>query len=363
MIHAGLCAILIHQRPPVDSTPTSPLRMFSAIAVALAGIITTWAVVEFFLLRGETLPIPAESSETESVASLEMIRLGGVDQWILIRGTNLNNPLLLFLHGSSGVPLMPLAHAFQSGLENFYVVVQWDRPGTGKSRDITAARTFPAILNDIHQLSEMLLKRFGQERLFLVGHSGGGVLGLQAVADRPELYAAFIGTGQWTPDSLACYVAQRRFLFNMGRAHGDRELVRRLMRGESDLDTDLFRYGAGIRGSASDWPVLLTALRAPEYDLSDILSMVQNGSSPALPAGVIPSNYEVPIFFLLGRHDYIAPSLLAAELLDGFRAPFKELVWFEYSAHFPFWEEQRKFTAEMIRIRDVVVSQYSQNLR
>lgn len=326
-----------------------------------------WLMVEFFLLRGDTPAMINEAGDhvTGSVASLEKIRLGGVDQWILIRGADSANPLLLFLHGTPDVPIMMLAHAFQGPLENHFVMVQWDRPGTGRSGSVGKDRALSGVLSDIHHLSEVLLHRFGQERLFLVGHSWGSLLGLHAIADRPDLYAAFIGTGQWASDSLARYVAQRRFLFNMGRAHDDQELVRRLMRGESDLDSDLFRYGAGLRGSTSAWPVLLTGLRAPEYDLLDVLSVLRSDSRTAseFSSNETPVNYDVPVFFLLGRHDYVAPSLLAAEQFRGFQAPLKELVWFEYSAHFPFWEEQHKFAAEMLRIRNLVVAHHLQHRR
>lgn len=348
---------------------TSPLRMLGTVAGVLGGIIAVWIVVEFFLLRGETPPVINDAGDhvPGSVATLEKISLGGVDQWILIRGADSTKPLLLFLHGTPDVPIMMLAHAFQAPLESHFVVVQWDRPGTGRSRGVGNDRAFSVVLSDIHQLSEYLLHRFGQERLFLVGHSWGGLLGLHAVAERPQLYAAFIGTGQGISDSLARYVAQRRFLFNMGRAHNDQELVRRLMRGESDLISDLFRYGAGLRGSTSAWPILLTGFRTPEYDLLDVLSVFRSDSRTPFPVGSPPNeapvNFDVPVFYLLGRHDYVAPSLLAAEQFRGFQAPLKELVWFEYSAHFPFWEEQRKFAAEILRIRNLVVSHHLQHQR
>jgi pimeloyl-ACP methyl ester carboxylesterase len=81
--------------------------------------------------------------QPHSVASLERVRIGGVDQYILIRGNDASLPVLLFLHGGPGMPAMYLAHSFQRELEKEFVVVQWDRRGAGKSyrEDISSTLT------------------------------------------------------------------------------------------------------------------------------------------------------------------------------------------------------------------------------
>src|SRR5512132_1751373 len=96
---------------------------------------TVFALLAWWSTRASTPPIRGEDGRIApaSVALLEKIRLGGVDQWILIRGRNRGNPLLLFLHGGPGMPAMYLAHAFQRELENSFTVVHWDRRGAGKS--------------------------------------------------------------------------------------------------------------------------------------------------------------------------------------------------------------------------------------
>ena len=98
-------------------------KVFLAVASVVALAITVLALRPAF-----TTPI-----ETPGAASLEQITLCGTTQWVLIRGWNRNSPLVLFLHGGPCMPLMYLAHSFQRGLENDFVVVQWDRRGAGKS--------------------------------------------------------------------------------------------------------------------------------------------------------------------------------------------------------------------------------------
>ncbi|MBI4417959.1 MAG: alpha/beta hydrolase [Ignavibacteriales bacterium] len=348
----------------------STLKVGGLTLAGTALALGLWIGVEFIALRGETPAITGENGQklTRSIATLERIKLGGIEQYVLIRGTDSTKPLLLFLHGGPGMPVMYLAHAFQRDLENFFVLVHWDRRGAGKSYGACVrsdSLTLRQTLNDTFELTEHLLTRFGHHKLFLVAHSWGTLLGLLAVKEHPEYYAAYIGTGQLSADSLRRYLVQRRFLYNMARAYGDNDLIEWLIGGGPVHEDDLFRYGGGLQGARSFMPILLTGLRAPEYDLFDALNVPRGASFVAerMKDDMNGRDFEkhlrvfkVPIYFFLGRHDYITPSVLAAEYLGSVRAPLKQLVWFEYSAHFPFWEEQRKFTAEMIRIQNDVTA-------
>lgn len=99
--------------------------------------------------------------EPNSIASLERIHIGNVDQYILVRGNNTSLPVLLFLHGGPGMPAMYLAHAFQRELEKEFVVVQWDRRGAGKSyrEDISNGLTTEQLVADTVELTNMLRAR------------------------------------------------------------------------------------------------------------------------------------------------------------------------------------------------------------
>lgn len=171
-------------------------RRWVLLGLAAAGLLSLGgAVRELVVLRGRTPAIDAP----RSVASLERPRIGGVEQWVLVRGRDRDAPVLLFLHGGPGMPSMFLAHAFQSSLERDFVVVHWDRRGAAKSfaaRLPASGLSVGRTLEDTYELTRALRDRFGRRQIYLVGHSWGSYLGLLAVRSHPEHYAAFIGTGQ-----------------------------------------------------------------------------------------------------------------------------------------------------------------------
>ena len=317
------------------------------------------AAFEFVLTRGETPEIDAPGS----IASLEKVRLGGVEQWILIRGRDRTKPVLLFLHGGPGMPAMYLAHAFQRALERDFVVVQWDRRGAGKSfaaRSPSSGLTVSQTLEDTYELTRDLRARFAQQRIYLVGHSWGSYLGLLAVHGHPEFYRAFVGTGQLAGTREQVDTLQRAFVRRAAQASDDPEVRERVPDSSAGVsEDDLFRFGGELYQSTSFTPLLMTGLMAPEYTLQDVLN-VRKGADLVgreMKYDVVPrplegeiEDVDVPVFFFLGRHDFNTPSQLAAEYLQRLHAPLKGIVWFEHSAHFPFFEEPERFHAEMVDV-------------
>jgi len=345
------------------------LALVSATILALT-VFAVW--VEFVLSRGRTPPIDAP----DAIASLEQVRLGGVEQWILIRGRDRSNPVLLFLHGGPGMPAMFLAHAFQHGLEQDFVVVQWDRRGAGKSFDAAAKSPVLSVsqtLADTLELSRILRTRFHQPRIYLVGHSWGTYLGLLAVRAHPEYYAAYVGTGQLAGNRAEVQRARLDFLTRAAERTNDAELRARLATGTPSVtENDLFEYGGELYGAHSFWPILKTGLMAPEYTLRDVLNVKKGADlvaremrydlEPKPLEGEI-QKVDVPVFLFLGRHDFNTPSQLAAAYLGRLDAPLKGLVWFEHSAHFPFFSQPGRFHREMVDVEHEVSAYWKQQAR
>lgn len=128
---------------------------------------------------------------TSSITSLEKIELGDINQWISIRGRNTSNPILLYLHGGPGTPVMPLFRHFQIPLEDHFIVVQWEQRGAGKSFSWKIPKETMIIeqfISDLHELIEILQKRFNKEKIYLMGHSWGSILGTFTVQKYPELF-------------------------------------------------------------------------------------------------------------------------------------------------------------------------------
>jgi pimeloyl-ACP methyl ester carboxylesterase len=324
------------------------------IAGVLAAVFGAYTVT-----RGRTPAIAGPNA----IASLEKVTLGALQQHVLIRGADRTNPVLLFLHGGPGMPAMYLAHAFQEELEHDFVVVQWDRAGAGKS----FAGTPPSVMKvsqqiaDTVELTNHLRNRFGQAKIYLLGHSWGTYLGMLTIAAHPELYHAYIGVGQ-VAHSVRAAELMHAFVRGEAQRRGDGDAVAALAQPEEQIDYEslLFRYGGELYHETSFLPILLTGLRAPEYTLEDALNVRKGPQFAArhmqydVIEGELMDEVRVvrtPIYFFLGRHDYTAPATLAEAYFNMIEAPSKRLVWFEDSAHFAFWEESARFAAEMRAVR------------
>ncbi|WP_143960151.1 alpha/beta fold hydrolase [Litoribacter populi] len=341
------------------------INKFWAVFLCMMLTATLWLAVEFGIRRGETPPL----NNPESIASLEQVNLGGANQWILTRGRSKNNPVLLFLHGGPGMPAMYLAHSFQRDIEKDFVIVHWDRRGAGKSfseDSMNSPLTVSQTLKETIELTELLRRRFKQDRIYLAGHSWGSYLGLLAIQKHPEYYQAFIGMGQVAGTKEQVMDIQLDFLAQKSAEKGENELAAGYASGEISVsENDLFKYGGELKNSTSFWPLLKTGLKAREYTIQDIINVKRGADlvGRKMEYDVWPNPYEgeidgfeVPLFFFLGRHDFNTPSILGAEYMDRIDAPHKEVVWFEESAHFPFYEEPQKFHVELMRVKDFLAN-------
>ncbi len=310
--------------------------------------------------RGSTPRIHGPSA----VAELRQLSLGGDPQWVLIRGQHRCNPVVLFLHGGPGMPTMFLAHDFQRDWEKYLTVVQWDRLGAGKSYAAGLAYdsfTVRRTLDDTHALASWLRKRFDVPGVVLVGHSWGSYIGMRAIAERPDLYLAYVGTGQLAGSREARARARAAELRPLAQARGDTALLQMLEHDQTVPENTLFRYHGELVKAHSFLPILLTGLRAREYTLHDVLDVgrgaqrvgrLMRGDDVPLDSAV--RKVRVPVYFFLGRHDMNTPPATAVSYLQQLDAPEKGIRWFDSSAHFPFWEESARFGNELRGIADEV---------
>ena len=305
-----------------------------------------------------------------SIALLERVELGGLAQWITIRGVDASNPVLLWLHGGPGSPQMPFAHALDRRLEEAFVVVHWDQRGAGKSNhgafDESTMR-LERFLGDALELIEHLRVRLGRERVVLLGHSWGTQLGIELVAAHPELIDAYLGVSQVVDHDRATELAADwlRRAIDPARAPDDLRALEAIpVPARRHADYRALARLVDAYGGNVDVPFVRLAsmaLRAPEYTVGDYLQLVQGmqrGGGPLHEGGIMTSfdylrdvpSAHVPIAFLMGANDRNTPLELAAAYLDAIDAPAKELVVFEESAHLPFLTEPERFVDEVLRL-------------
>ena len=162
---------------------------------------------------GKTPPFPGAKGETlpDSIAEIGYLRLGELDQWVMIRGESLANPALIFLHGGPGFTEMRLFRHFNAPLEKSFTVVNWDQRGSGKSFDRKipkSSMTVEEFIADLDELVDAVRERLRQDKVTIFGHSWGSALGVLYAARFPEKVAAYVGSGQignWLAGELSSY--------------------------------------------------------------------------------------------------------------------------------------------------------------
>ncbi len=130
------------------------------------------------------------------------MRIGGIDQWVSIRGTDRRNPVLLYIHGGPGYVSIPMSWWFNRGWEEYFTIVQWDQRAAGKTHLLTDPATIAPTLTrermiaDAEEMAAWVRRELGKDKIFVLGHSWGSFLGLQLAKRRPEWLHAYIGVAQ-----------------------------------------------------------------------------------------------------------------------------------------------------------------------
>lgn len=314
-----------------------------------------------------------QNTNAKKIESLEEIDIGGIKQSIYLTGNDTSKPILLFLHGGPGYAMMPLLHKNNRELERNFLVVNWDQRGAGLSysKDIPkTSMTLSQFVSDVHELTSYLKTRFGKQKIFLAGHSFGTILGLKAVEKYPQDYFAYVSIGQvvsFAENEQLSY----DFALKSAKQANNTTAINELTKAgrpdskgnyKSDSGYDVTikwveYYGGDIYGKTS----------TDKLDNELYNSKIYKDSYDKIEAGWSFSNLiyydeevnkldfrkqiktiKVPIYFFSGKHDYDTPFVLAEEYYKMLTAPKKEFVWFENSAHFPFYEEPQKFNNIMI---------------
>lgn len=304
--------------------------------------------------------------------------LGGARQYISVRGADRGNPILLFVHGGPASVELPLSWSFQRPWEDFFTVVQWDQRAAGKSFALNDPKTMAPTLtpdryrDDAIELIELLRKKYGKRRIFLIGHSWGSTIGLAVAAKRPDLLYAYIGMGQLIDFqtnekvSYAAVLAQARADRNATAVQELEAIAPYPGAGELDVaKTGIERkwsvhYG-GLAAGRRDGDFYFQIGRlSPEYgeadrkawDASSAFTMQTMWPKLATLSFDHLRKLDVPVLLFLGRHDTTTPPQIAAQWLDRLDVPAKQVVWFENSAHLPMIEEPgRMFEALISRVR------------
>jgi pimeloyl-ACP methyl ester carboxylesterase len=327
------------------------------------------------LLVGVML-LPAVAWAAAGIHQSLYVPLGGVEQWISIDGEDEANPVLLVVHGGPGDVQWPQADKYVAW-QKFFTVVQWDQRGAGHTYghsggDSTPDVTLRRIAGDGVELADYLAQRFSKKKIVVLGHSWGSVVAVTMVKARPDLFAAYVGTGQ--VESWAVMVqSQFDLLLAKARADKDESEIKELEAiGTPDpTNTDqFFHFSRNFRSlwasADQEW---LQHLRTQAQSLKgnkdfddDEKGQMFSGKS-VLPDQVredlakTSTRIGTAFFVIQGRDDVITPTKAARDYFNKVQAPYKELVLIPDAGHFAFMTSGEAFLAALVgKVRSVAVA-------
>ena len=299
--------------------------------------------------------------EAQHINSLEEIEINGLKQKILIQSDDITKPVLLYLHGGPGMTTMMTSHYYIDSLKKHFIFVDWDQRGAGYSYNDSIDRNSMNIdqfIVDVKVLTEYLIERFNKQKIFLVGHSWGSLIGLYTVAQYPKYFHSYIGMGQPTDlikSEEMCYEWLHGELIKANDTIG-LKLVEETHYADRNL---IVKYG-GIFKSSVD---VNRIMGSSPYFSEDYIQLYQKGlnfsleclfSSTVMNINLFNdiNKLDIPVYFMQGKFDRILGPELLVKFNDKIEAPYKEIIWFENSGHFPNFDEPLIFQNALIKIKN-----------
>lgn len=300
-----------------------------------------------------------------SIAEVNYLPIGGIDQWVMIRGRTVANPPLVVLHGGPGMSEMRFLRHFNASIEDDFTVVYWDQRGTAKSFTAEipkSSMTVEQFLADLDDLIEIVRARLGHKKVAILGHSWGSLLGTLYTARFPEKVSVYIGGAQ-IADAAAAEAASYALAVGAAKKQANRRALKKLREiGPPPYDgkavmterTTMQRLEGQLSLRAM-WG-MLRVLFSGESSLLDAPAFYRGfrfsldamwAETSALDLNKLVPKLDVPVFFLLGRNDRWVPPETTVPYFEALQAPSKTLVWFEKSGHEMFVDEPERFNEVM----------------
>ncbi len=328
--------------------------------------------------REEVTRIIANSRRIVSpngVEELVRVPINGTDQWLSIRGRDRRNPILLVLHGGPASPSMPADYVYQSPWEDYFTVVQWDQRGSGKTYNanteaqMAPGMTIEGMTDDAAKVAQYLREHYGKQKIFLLGHSWGTVLGARLAQQHPDWFYVYIGVGQVVNVRRNEEVGYN-FALRSAKASGNAQAIRELLAiapypGTSALTLQRLgvrskweMYYGGLTYGRQNYDFVSDAEQlSPDYSEKD-LDAIGKGSAFSIGHLMQPllsvdfdntTHFDCPVILFVGAHDETTSHELAEQWFDKLQAPSKHLVSFADSAHMVMDEQPGRFLMHLVR--------------
>jgi pimeloyl-ACP methyl ester carboxylesterase len=340
-------------------------------------ILILLAVITLLSIRGIKRSSIRKEIEIESATGIDIEEtpiIGGIKQYLNIRGEDSENPVILFLHGGPGSPMTPLIHTYQTRLEKEYTVVNWDQRNAGKTYFLNDAKkvykslSLEQLVLDTKDVVDYLMARFNEENIIIMGHSWGTVLGTAYIQTYPETVKAYIAIGVVTNaeegDAFAFDAALKKAK-ELGQKQ-DIEKMRNLEHyqlSDPDFDVKAFKTARKMINHylAPDIKdnTLSHLFFSPYYSLKDLSFFLKDSFAIQKPLmdelsteydienyGTV---YDVPVIYILGEQDWVTPTVLAEAFFSRIEAPHKEMIIINEAGHMVMLDQPNQFSQAVIR--------------
>jgi len=312
----------------------------------------------------------------QEVQAMQKVRINNSDQWIFMSGAREDNPVILWLDGGPGGSEVGWVREYLGPLHTDFTLVCWDQRGTAKSyhavrdpKDLKVAD----YVQDVIELSSYLAERFDQEKIYLVGHSWGSIIGVLAAQAHPELFHAYIGVAQHI-NSIENDSIGWDMIHAGAMAAGDTKVVK-LLEEQGKPPYVVVSADGSVVGDGEKYYNLLSRLYkysphapadagfdsmkmflAPEHTLSDRLNLVRgllNAVKIVYPQLAFLDfeqdalKLDLPVFIVNGRYDYTCVATITERWFNRLEAPYKDLLWLENSGHNGVYTEPEAFITYM----------------
>lgn len=306
------------------------------------------------------------------------VEIGGMKQYLQIRGEDKDNPVILWLHGGPGFPLTYLSCYYQKDLEADYTIVCWEQRGCGRTyyqNNNSEELTIDRLIADMDELVNYLCERFNKDKVIIMGQSWGTVLGVEYLNEHPEKVVSYIGIGQVTDFKRGkIYAAQTAIqrssdkdallLDSYIQSFQKTDCIDKL--NVKELEQMILLSLKYLKGSGelSSIKQMLLAVTSPEFSWNDLKWFLTASNSENIMncqkelveymyftfnVEKMSSEYSVPICFIQGENDWITPTDMVKSYYDTISASSKEFVVIDNAGHTPFLDNPEQFCDEVRR--------------
>ena len=302
--------------------------------------------------------VPGQKVEQEGY-----LRIGGIDQWVSVKGENCANPVILYVHGGPGNPITPFADALYGSWRKDFTIVNWDQRGAGQTyarnpvdpETPQGALTMEQLTADGTELAAAMVKHLGKKQLILMGGSWGSILAVNMAHAKPALFGAYLGTGQYVSFAENEGGSLRKTLA-MAKAANDTATVAALEAlgappfvnprapGIVRKGTRIYEGKTTTPAPTSWWertPAYATAQVLDNYEKGEEFSWLQfvgykgNGMASKVDLRKLGMEFKMPVYMVMGAQDLVTVPEVAKPYFDAIRAPKKEYFLLPLVGHDP----------------------------